>query len=101
MKQVFGWMFKYTVRVCALHHSMGLWSLELFGCQLQLVCCTYLLSVRATLQQCHYYNQRYSREGELTGSEHTGTLTQWLSPVYYQLIQDTDNGLYLTQQLSS
>src|SRR5882672_6434435 len=36
-------------------------------------------SVRATLRQCHYYNQRYSREGELTGSEHTGTLTQWLS----------------------
>ena len=29
--------------------------------------------VRVTLQQCHYYNQRYSREDELIGSEHTGT----------------------------
>src|SRR5882672_6721302 len=38
----------------------------------------YKTSVRVTLRQCHYYNQRYSREGELTGSEHTGTLMQWL-----------------------
>src|SRR5882672_11075108 len=35
--------------------------------------------VRATLRQSHYYNQRYSKEGGLMGSEHTGTLTQWLS----------------------
>jgi len=27
----------------------------------------------------HYYNQRFSGEGELIGSEHTGALTQWLS----------------------
>jgi len=39
-------------------------------------------SVRATLWQCHYYNQRYSGEGKLIGSEHTGALTQWLSSVY-------------------
>jgi len=38
--------------------------------------------VRATLRQGHYYNQRYSKEGELIGSEHTGALTQWLSSVY-------------------
>src|SRR5882672_5665240 len=32
---------------------------------------------------------------------HTHKLVQWLSSVYYQLIQDTDKGLYLVQWLSS
>ena len=35
-------------------------------------CC---ISVRVTLRQCHYYNQRYSREGKLIGSEHRYTDT--------------------------
>src|SRR5882672_1122832 len=40
---------------------------------------------------------------ELTGPEltYTHTLVQQLSSVYYQLIQDTDEGLYLAQWLSS
>src|SRR5882672_4221677 len=32
---------------------------------------------------------------------HTHKLVQWLYSVYYQLIQDTDEGLYLVQWLSS
>ena len=51
------------------------------GMALDLVTCGMItrgLTVRVTLQQCHYHNQRYSR-GELIGSEHMGTLTQWLS----------------------
>src|SRR5882672_5698102 len=43
--------------------------------------------VKVTLQQGHYYNQRYSKEGELIGSEHTGTLTQWLSSVIVKNIK--------------
>src|SRR5882672_6837689 len=40
---------------------------------------------------------------KLTGPEltYTHTLVQQLSSVYYQLIQDTEKGLYLVQQLSS
>src|SRR5882672_103821 len=34
------------------------------GCRIRQRVC-----VRVTLRQCHYYNQRYSREGELIGSE--------------------------------
>src|SRR5882672_8434279 len=39
--------------------------------------------------------------GVIPGNLHTHALAQRLSSVYYQLIQDTDEGLYLVQWLSS
>src|SRR5882672_4469224 len=39
--------------------------------------------------------------GVIPGNLHTHTLAQQSSSVYYQLIQDTDEGLYLAQWLSS
>jgi len=44
MKRVVGWMFEYTVRVCALHHSTGGSEVGRVGRRLQLVRCAYLLS---------------------------------------------------------
>src|SRR5882672_6560609 len=56
MKRVVGWMFEYTVRVCALHHSMEVRKSEGFRRQLQLVRCTYLLS------QSEYFKYRQSAD---------------------------------------
>ena len=44
-------------------------------------------SVRATLQQFHSFNQRYSEWGKLIGYEHTNTPMQWLSSVYNKNIK--------------